>query len=192
MKNQPLILLITLVVGCLGFEQMDAQGLNHPTSVYAIPLDTVSVIASLEYSLAESKTEVVVFLMPDSTYDLLLSLDSLTLTGNGPTIDSTALSTLMGALSVSAVDSAIASGFVDSSLAVQYFRVFKPAWATRYGAGLSTTFPSCNTTEFSRRTYRYEQEYGQYNTSLYSTHLTACSVCSTTCEPTVEEEGVIE
>ena len=192
MKNQPLILLITLVLGCLGLVQLSAQSLDHPTNVHAVPVDTVQVEAILEYGVAEHKTEVVVFLMPDSTYDLLLTLDSLTFTGNGATIDSTSLATIMGGLSGSGVDSAIARGYLDSSLAIQYFTVLKPAWATRYGAGLSTSFVSCNSTEFSRHTYRCEEQNGEYDASLYSTHITACSVCSSMCEATVDKSTVVE
>ena len=169
-----------------------AQISQHPITSQAILVDTISVLVPLtEASTGDETTAVTtVWLMPDSTYELILDVESLEFSGSGVIVDTLSLAGIVERAITASAGDVLATQPINPILQGTQIKVYVHGWAERFGVGISTTFMVCNATVWSR--YDCAVQWNEATVAVAYRKIDDCLTCLSVCEPTVDDNNYLD
>ena len=169
-----------------------AQISQHPITSQAILVDTISVQVPLAEGSIEAEGSVVttVWLMPDSTYELILDVESLEFSGSGVLVDTLSLAGIIERAITESAENVLVTQPLDSIRQGSQIRVYVQGWAERFGVGISTTFMVCNVTAWSR--YDCAIQWNKPTVTVVDSEIDDCLTCLSVCEPTVDDNNYLD
>lgn len=161
-----------------------AQISQHPITSQAFLVDTISVQVPLTESSTGEETAAVttVWLMSDSTYELILDVESLEFSGSGVLVDALSLAGIIERAITASAENALVTQPINPIRQGSQIRVYVHGWAERFGVGISTTFMACNAGIWCR--YQCLIAWPDPKVVIGTVEIDSCSTCAPTCEPT--------
>lgn len=185
MKRQhPIALILALTWSASLGPELYAQITSHPEDPTATMIDTLECSMELPGDVeGEGEWMTTVWLMPDSSFDLVIDLESFLFPNTGPGIDTTALSKIIDSAAARGLRHLVMTGRADTATTEDTVEVWTQGWGERSGFGTTTRFRSCSNSAWSRRKYRVGFYAGEWWIFPYSITIDSCNNTGS-CEPT--------
>ena len=157
MKQLSLLVMAVAFFGMVLFPILvNAQ--SHPTDSGAEYVTTFEVTVDIIPAVAQAHNEVLVWLMPDSTYDYVLDIEAIEFTGTCTGLDQVPLADIVEAGTDAAIVEGTDLGYMNCSASISEITIdiWAASCASRSGSGNTTSFSICTPVEWCTRVYEVE------------------------------------